>query len=133
VKLYFWLGTIALSAICAVGGIVYHCSEPSFHGQTFTQWVWLMENAKPGTEKEKYRVIVRNLGADHLPMLLKWVRKMDADERPSRLSKLESKVVESLRSLELIPHETVSPSHYVTAERVFAVLDTNSKKFLLPH
>lgn len=127
---------VVLSLFCAVVGVglnSYLRREPYFEGRPFSDWIWTM-NAKPtGPEKEKARAVVRQLGSNSVPLLLRWIRKEDRPSLAVRYEAWRNGIYSWLMNHKLLKRGPITtthfdPSHRAMAVWAFADLDPVSKK-----
>ena len=138
-----WLRTILIPflgcAFVAAGLYAIYLKEPSFEGKRLSEWVWTMDKEAPGPEKEKARGVVRHLGANSIPLLVRWLREPDSPSFKEQIFDLKSKFVGWLVMRHVVKPNSISVTltgiqlnHRTTAGIVLAELDSASKKAVIP-
>jgi HEAT repeat protein len=128
---------LAACAVGAAGLYVFHPREPSFEGRRFSQWVLTMNSEKPGPQKEEARAVVRHLGTNSIPLLLRWLREPDTPSLNERFINLKSKAFGWLAAHRIIKPRSITttgrgPNHRTIAAWALAELDSASKKTVIP-
>lgn len=132
---------LILSSICALGVVALLAlsqREPSFEGRYLSDWIWTMNGAQAGPEKEKARVVVRQLGSNSIPLLLKWLRREDRPSLTNRVDDLRHAIFYWLIRHKVIANRPIrslrdfNPSHSAMAMWALPELDHSGRTVVIP-
>ncbi|HEX3797906.1 MAG TPA: hypothetical protein VH413_04325 [Verrucomicrobiae bacterium] len=124
---------VLLFVLCLLSAITFairYEAEPSFEAYTLTEWVQKMDLPQ---QEEYSRAVVRQLGTNHIPMLLSWVRK-SANQKPvTSFDRVKSAAIDWLRTHHVFSDDNSSErlNRRETAEKAFAEFDPASKKIVV--
>jgi hypothetical protein len=132
---------LILLSVCALGAIALYPLihiEPSFEGKPFSDWIWTMNEKEARPEKEKARAVVRQLGANSIPLLLAWLRQEDRPSWTGRFDELRHTIFFWLVGHKLIANRSITslqdfnPSHSAMAMWALPELDHAGRTTVIP-
>lgn len=121
---------LGLAAILAAGSIFYLClpKEPRYQGRTLTDWLdqantaYALSRGKPQNDPQWLSAsnAVQQIGADAIPLLLKWVSANDSKPKAALILWLDS-------NPKLHFHVRSAAEYQITGHMGFALLGTKAK------
>jgi HEAT repeat protein len=133
--------SLALAAVCALvagGFYALYPDQPSFQGKRLIDWIWVMAGKSEGPEKEESRAVVRRLGGDSIPLLLRWLHQDDRPSMTERFDGVRHTVFFWLVSHKVIPNQSIAsrldynPSHRGMAMLALPELSPEAKRRAIP-
>lgn len=113
-------------------------TEPSFEGRYLSDWIWVMNAKEAGPEKEQARAVVRRLGCQSVPLLLKWLREENRQSLTGKFDQVRHGVFFWLVNHHLIPNRSIAslrdfnPSHSAMATWALPELDHLGRTTAIP-
>jgi hypothetical protein len=132
---------LLLLSVCAFGAVgLYHFlhQEPSFDGRYLSDWIWIMHGKESGPEKEQARAVVRQLGANSIPVLLDWLQQENHPSWTGRFDKVRHNIFFWLVGHKLITNRPITslrdfnPSHSAMAMWALPELDPATRTNVIP-
>jgi HEAT repeat protein len=133
--------TLILLSVCALVTVAVFAirhKEPSFEGRYLSDWIWTMNGSEPGPDKDKARAVVRQLGTNSIPLLLRWLRQEDRPSLTGRFDKLRHDLFFWLVRHKLIANRSIrslrdfNPSRSAMAMWALPELDHTGRVTAIP-